>query len=102
MSFKKLLYTVLTLLVVLATLAGCAAAPVAPAAAPEAGATEAAPAEAAPPAEGGDTIRIGVSMLFDDRWLTDMREAMQAYGAAQPGVEVIFVDSKEDVAVQLG
>ena len=31
-----------------------------------------------------------------------MREAMEAYGAAQEGVEVTFVDSKEDVAVQLG
>ena len=58
--------------------------------------------EAAPAAEGGDTIKIGVSMLFDDRWLTSMREAMEAYGAAQEGVEVTFVDSKEDVAVQLG
>jgi inositol transport system substrate-binding protein len=101
MSFKRFLYTVLALALVVGVIAGCAPAS-APAAAPAPAAaeTEAAPAEAA--AEGGDTIRIGVSMLFDDRWLTDMREAMQAYGAAQPGVEVIFVDSKEDVAVQLG
>jgi inositol transport system substrate-binding protein len=101
MSFKRFLYTILALALVVGVIAGCAPAS-APAAAPAPAAaeTEAAPAEAA--AEGGDTIRIGVSMLFDDRWLTDMREAMQAYGAAQPGVEVIFVDSKEDVAVQLG
>jgi inositol transport system substrate-binding protein len=101
MSFKRFLYTVLALALVVGVIAGCAPAS-APAAAPAPAAaeTEAAPAEAA--AEGGDTIRIGVSMLFDDRWLTSMREAMEAYGAAQPGVEVIFVDSKEDVAVQLG
>jgi inositol transport system substrate-binding protein len=103
MSFKKFLYTVLALALVVSVIAGCAPA-AAPAAAPaeEAAATEAAPAEAAAPAEGGDTIKIGVSMLFDDRWLTSMREAMEAYGAAQDGVEVTFVDSKEDVAVQLG
>ena len=101
MSFKRFLYTVLALALVVGVIAGCAPASApASAPAPAAAETEAAPAEAA--AEGGDTIRIGVSMLFDDRWLTDMREAMQAYGAAQPGVEVIFVDSKEDVAVQLG
>ena len=52
--------------------------------------------------EAGAPIKIGVSILFDDRWLASMREAMEAYGAAQEGVEVTFVDSKEDVAVQLG
>jgi inositol transport system substrate-binding protein len=103
MSFKKHLSFVIALLVLLSMVAGCTAPTAAPAAAPaaeEPAAEEAAPAEAAP-AEG-DTIKIGVSMLFDDRWLTSMREAMEAYGAAQGGVEVIFVDSKEDVAVQLG
>ncbi|BAM00662.1 ribose ABC transporter substrate binding protein [Caldilinea aerophila DSM 14535 = NBRC 104270] len=47
-------------------------------------------------------IKIGVSMLFDDRWLTTMRDAMTAYAASQPGVELIMVDSREDVGVQLG
>ncbi|MCX6041468.1 MAG: substrate-binding domain-containing protein [Caldilinea sp.] len=97
MSFKKHLSIGIALLVLLSMVAGC----VAPAAAPAPAAEEAAAEEAAP-AEGGDAIRVGVTMLFDDRWLTSMREAMAAYGEAQEGVEVIFVDSKEDVAVQLG
>ena len=97
MSFKKHLSIGIALLLLLSMVAGC----VAPAAAPAPAAEEAAAEEAAP-AEGGDAIRVGVTMLFDDRWLTSMREAMAAYGEAQEGVEVIFVDSKEDVAVQLG
>jgi inositol transport system substrate-binding protein len=51
---------------------------------------------------GGEKIRIGVSMLFDDLWLTTLRDAMTKYAASQPGVELIMVDSKEDVATQLG
>jgi inositol transport system substrate-binding protein len=99
---KKHLSFVIAVLVMLSMVAGCAAPAAAPAApAAEEAATEAAPAEAEV-AAGGDAIRIGVTMLFDDRWLTSMREAMQAYGEAQEGVEVVFVDSKEDVAVQLG
>jgi len=91
MSVKKVLSVVFALTMILAMLAGCAV-PAAPAAAP---AGEAAPA-------AGDTIKIGVTMKFDDLWLTTMRDAMKAYGDSQEGVEVIFVDSKEDVAVQLG
>jgi inositol transport system substrate-binding protein len=105
-------------------LSGCGAqAPTAPAEAPaeeEADpAEEAAPAEeeAAPaeeeaaateeeaaPAEAGseEPITIGVSVLFDDLWLTTLRDAMSAYAESQPGVELVMVDSKEDVAVQLG
>ncbi len=41
-------------------------------------------------------------MKFDDLWLTTMRDAMTAYAASQPGVELVMVDSKEDVATQLG
>ena len=56
-----------------------------------------------PAASGGDeNITIGVSMLFDDLWLTTLRDAMTAYAATQPGVELVMVDSKEDVATQLG
>ena len=40
-------------------------------------------------------------MLFDDLWLTTLRDAMTAYAASQPGVELIMADSKEDVAAQL-
>jgi len=107
MIFKKNLSFVIAVLVMLSMVAGCAAPAAAPAApaADEAAATEAAPAEGAAeaaPAGSTEPIKIGVSMLFDDRWLTSMREAMQAYGDAQENVEVTFVDSKEDVAVQLG
>lgn len=72
---------------------------VAPAAAPAADA----PAAEAPAADaaGGEPIKIGVSMLFDDLWLTTLRDAMQAYADSQEGVELVMVDSKEDVATQL-
>ncbi|MCB9079800.1 MAG: sugar ABC transporter substrate-binding protein [Anaerolineaceae bacterium] len=65
---------------------------------------EAAPTEEAAPAEASsdEPITIGVTMKFDDLWLTTLRDAMTAYADSQPGVELIAVDSKEDVAVQLG
>jgi inositol transport system substrate-binding protein len=69
---------------------------VAPAGAP----APAAPAAAAPAADA-KSIKIGVSMLFDDLWLTILRDSMTNYAASQPGVELIMVDSKEDVATQL-
>lgn len=105
MSFKKFLSFLLVTVFLLTLIAGCAAPAAAPAATEEAAAaTEAAAEEAAPAADAaaGEPVKIGVSILFDDRWLTSMREAMEAHGAAQEGVEVTFVDSKEDVAVQLG
>ena len=40
--------------------------------------------------------------VFNDLWLTTLRDAMRAYAASQPGVELVMVDSKEDVATQLG
>jgi inositol transport system substrate-binding protein len=99
----------------LAMLAGCAAPPAAPAAAPadtaaeataapadEAAATDAAADTAADTAAAGEPIKIGVSMLFDDLWLTTLRDAMTAVAASEPGVELVMVDSKEDVATQLG
>jgi inositol transport system substrate-binding protein len=51
---------------------------------------------------GDDQITIGVTMKFDDLWLTTLRDAMSEYAATQPGVELVMVDSKEDVATQLG
>jgi inositol transport system substrate-binding protein len=125
MSLKKSLSFVVLLSMLLAILAGCAAPPAAPAAAPDAGAAaeateaeapaaEATEAEAtAAPAEesaaadtaaadAGEPIKIGVSMLFDDLWLTTLRDAMTAVAASEPGVELVMVDSKEDVATQLG
>jgi inositol transport system substrate-binding protein len=104
MSVKKSL-ALLVLLVLLVSMVAACTAPVAAPAAPAGDA--AAEATAAPAAEGADTaasgepIRIGVSMLFDDRWLTTLRDAMTAV-AAEEGVELIMVDSKEDVATQLG
>ena len=62
-------------------------------------------APAAPTAtepSGDKPIKIGVSMKFDDLWLTTLRDAMTNYAASQPGVELVMVDSKEDVATQLG
>ena len=82
---------VLSVVMLLAIMLGACVAPAAPAAAPAADA----PAAEAP-------IKIGVSMLFDDLWLTILRDAMTAYAESQPGVELIMVDSKEDVATQLG
>src|SRR5688572_28478547 len=62
------------------------------------------PAQATEPATSGadGTIRIWLTMKFDDLWLTTLRDAMTEYAASQPGVELIAVDSKEDVATQLG
>jgi inositol transport system substrate-binding protein len=58
--------------------------------------------QATQPATGGDdTITIGVTMKFDDLWLTTLRDAMSEYAATQPNVELVAVDSKEDVATQL-
>ncbi len=89
MLFKKV-NLFLALVMLLSVLSACAA----PAAAP----TESAATEAS----GNKPIKIGVSMLFDDLWLTTLRDAMTKYAASQPGVELIMVDSKEDVATQLG
>ena len=62
-----------------------------------------APAATSAPASSNNAkpIKIGVSMLFDDLWLTTLRDAMTKYAASQPGVELVMVDSKEDVATQL-
>jgi inositol transport system substrate-binding protein len=62
-----------------------------------------APAQSTEPAASGDeTITIGLTMLFNDQWLTTLRDAMTTYAESQPGVELIAVDSEEDVATQLG
>jgi inositol transport system substrate-binding protein len=86
--FVKKINLVVVSIIIVALLAAC-------------GAPAAQPTE--PAATGGDeTITIGVSMLFDDLWLTTLRDAMTEYAATQPGVELVMVDSKEDVATQLG
>ena len=87
MLFKKVnLFLVLVML--LSVLSACA-----PAASTE-------PAATAP--SGAKPIKIGLTMKFDDLWLTTLRDAMTTYAQSQPGVELIAVDSKEDVATQLG
>jgi inositol transport system substrate-binding protein len=85
--FVKKINLVVVSIMILTLLAACGA----PAAQPTAPASSG----------GGEKIRIGVSMLFDDLWLTTLRDAMTAYAATQPNVELIMVDSKEDVATQL-
>ena len=85
--FVKKIHSFLVSLIILALLASCGGA---------GQATE-------PAASGGDEkITIGLTMLFNDLWLTTLRDAMTEYAASQPGVELIAVDSKEDVATQLG
>lgn len=86
--FVKKIHLVVVSFIVVALLAACGA--------PAAPATE--PASSG----GGDgTIKIGLTMKFDDLWLTTLRDAMTAYANSQQGVELIAVDSKEDVATQL-
>jgi inositol transport system substrate-binding protein len=48
-------------------------------------------------------IRIGVSMaIFDDAWLTYVREDIGKWGAAHKDVDIRIVDAKNDPAVQTG
>src|SRR5688572_9040648 len=88
--FVKKINLIVVSIVIVALLAACGA-PAAPA------------TEPASSGGGGDgNITIGVTMKFDDLWLTTLRDAMSEYAATQPGVELVMVDSKEDVATQLG
>ena len=87
MSVKKL-NMFLASIVIVALLAACA-----PAAQPT--------QPAASGSGSNEKITIGVTMLFDDLWLTTLRDAMTAYAKTQPNVELVMVDSKEDVATQL-
>ena len=87
---------VLAAIMLLATLFSACVAPAAAPAAPAADSGAAAPA-----ADSAKPIKIGVSMLFDDLWLTILRDSMTEYAKTQPGVELVMVDSKEDVATQL-
>ena len=46
-------------------------------------------------------VKIGVGMaLFDDVWLTSVREEILRWGAAHEDVELTIVDAKNDPAVQ--
>lgn len=101
MSVKKSLPLMLALVFILALLAGCGGTVQEPAQTPAAEQPAAEQPAAEQPA-ADKPLKVGVSMLFDDRWLTTMRDAMTAYAESQPNVELVMVDSKEDVATQLG
>ncbi len=56
------------------------------------------PAQAAEP-----KIKIGVTMaLFDDVWLTNVRDAMTKWAKSHPDVEITIVDANNDTAKQTG
>jgi inositol transport system substrate-binding protein len=55
------------------------------------------------PAQSAQKIRIGVAMaLFDDVWLTYVRDAMTKWGSTHPDVELTIVDAANDTAKQVG
>jgi len=48
-------------------------------------------------------VKIGVTMaLFDDVWLTFVREAMTKWAGAHPDIDFTIVDARNDTARQLG
>lgn len=104
MSAKKVTMLVIALMMVASLVAACGGQQQQPAAPSASAAATQAPAAqpTAQPAAGQKPIKIGVSMLFDDLWLTTLRDAMTAYAKTQPGVELVMVDSKEDPSIQLG
>ena len=56
------------------------------------------PAQSAQP-----KIKIGVAMaLFDDVWLTGVRDAMTKWASTRPDVDLIIVDAANDTAKQVG
>ena len=56
------------------------------------------------PAQSAQTkIRIGVTMaVFDDVWLTNVRDAMTKWASGHPDVELTIVDANNDTAKQVG
>ncbi|MBV9272891.1 MAG: substrate-binding domain-containing protein, partial [Verrucomicrobia bacterium] len=56
-----------------------------------------------PPANAEQKVKIGVTMaLFDDVWLTYVRDAMTAWGKKHPDVDLTIVDANNDTAKQVG
>ena len=48
-------------------------------------------------------IKMGVTMaLFDDVWLTNVRDAMTKWGSTHPDVDLTIVDANNDTAKQVG
>ena len=55
------------------------------------------------PAQSAQKIKIGVAMaLFDDVWLTYVRDAMTKWASTHPDVELTIVDAANDTAKQVG
>src|ERR1700758_1506887 len=55
------------------------------------------------PAMAADKVRIGVAMaLFDDVWLTYVRDAITKWAKSHPDVELTIVDAANDSATQTG
>src|ERR1700674_604617 len=55
------------------------------------------------PAQAAAKTKIGVAMaLFDDVWLTNVRDAMTKWASAHPDVELTIVDAANDTAKQVG
>ena len=55
------------------------------------------------PAQSAQKIKIGVTMaLFDDVWLTLVRDAMTKWAKTHPDVELTIVDAANDTAKQVG
>src|ERR1700676_2621618 len=55
------------------------------------------------PALSAQKIKIGVAMaLFDDVWLTYVRDAMTKWASTHPDVELTIVDAANDSAKQTG
>ena len=54
-------------------------------------------------AQAAEKVKIGVAMaLFDDVWLTLVRDAMTKWAKAHPDVEITIVDGNNDSAKQTG
>src|ERR1700738_4561822 len=55
------------------------------------------------PARAADKVKIGVAMaVFDDVWLTYVRDAMTKWAKDHPDVELTIVDAANDSAKQTG
>jgi inositol transport system substrate-binding protein len=55
------------------------------------------------PAQAAEKVKIGVAMaLFDDVWLTLVRDAMTKWAKNHPDVELTIVDANNDSAKQTG
>ena len=55
------------------------------------------------PVQSAEKVKIGVAMaLFDDVWLTYVRDAMTKWASTHPDVELTIVDAANDTAKQVG